>query len=102
MFRKVYLFFYCILLSSLGIGQTADLPKRAKETLTKAQKAWAERNLGEAEIQYTKLNKDYPDLFEPNMRLAQISDLNKLPADAFRYYSRAVAIQPDSPESASA
>jgi len=102
MFRKVCLLFFCLFLSFMGISQTTELPKRAKETLAKAQKAWTERNLGEAEIQYTKLNKDYPDLFEPNMRLAQISDLNKQPADAFRYYARAVAIQPGAPEAANA
>lgn len=103
MFRKAGIFFFLFLLLSVqGNAQAPELPKKARETLLKAQKAWAERNLGEAENLYSKLHQDYPDLFEPNLRLAQIMDMNKLPAEAFRYYTRAVTIQPDAPESAQA
>lgn len=102
MFRHVCLFLLLQFGLLTGKSQTPELPKKAKETLAKAQKAWQDRNLGEAENLYNKLNKDYPELLEPNLRLGQIMDLNKQPAETFRYYTKAVNLQPSAPENATA
>lgn len=101
--------FLLILLIFLGndflppvFGQSIPTSKKAKEYYEKAEKAWKDRNLSEASIQYEKLIKEEPNHAESYLRLAQIHELLREPILTKVYYSKLIEVQPTSPQSAGA
>ena len=91
----------CIFLHSVHAQNTA-MSKRAREVYDKAQKAWQDRQLTEAVLLFENVLESDPNNAESHLRLAQIYDLQKNADLTKKHYSRLVAIQPTSPQSASA
>lgn len=83
-------------------AQNAPMSKRAREVYDKAQKAWQDRQLTEAVLLFEKVLESDPNNAECHLRLAQIYDLQKNADLTKKHYARLVAIQPTSPQSASA
>lgn len=97
----VVLFFYCIgCLPSYS--QSAELPKRSKDLLNKANQAWTNRQWKEAEEHYTKLVEAHPTLLEAHARLANIMELQQRPQQAYQHHLSVTQLRPDAPESAAA
>ncbi|MCE7059758.1 OmpA family protein [Dyadobacter sp. CY343] len=78
------------------------MSKKGRENFDKAQKAWQERQLGEAIILFEKVLAENPKSYDTNMRLAQIYDLQRNADLTKKYYTAAVSIKPDAPQSATA
>ena len=83
-------------------GQNAPASKRARELYDKASKAWQARQLSEAAILYDKVLEAEPSHAESHLRLAQIYELLRNPVLTRQHYAKLVALQPSSPQSATA
>jgi outer membrane protein OmpA-like peptidoglycan-associated protein/tetratricopeptide (TPR) repeat protein len=83
-------------------GQNIPVSKKARESYDKAAKAWQGRQLSEAAILYNKVLEAEPTHAESHLRLAQIYELLRNPVLTKFHYSKLVALQPDSPQSATA
>jgi outer membrane protein OmpA-like peptidoglycan-associated protein/tetratricopeptide (TPR) repeat protein len=83
-------------------GQSIPVSKKARESYEKAAKAWQGRQLSEAAILYNKVLEAEPTHAESHLRLAQIYELLRNPALTKHHYAKLVALQPASPQSATA
>ena len=83
-------------------GQTPPSSRKAKEAFDKAQKAWQDRQIPQAVLNYEKVLEIEPDHYDSNLKLAQISDLQKSPALAKKYYQKLISLKPADPQSAGA
>ncbi|WP_439558894.1 tetratricopeptide repeat protein, partial [Dyadobacter sp.] len=68
--------FFILILSLSGffkvVAQEAALSKKGRENYEKAQKAWQQRQLGEAIILFEKVLQENPQSYDTHLRLAQI------------------------------
>ena len=85
-----------------GYAQNAPTSKKAREFYEKAQKAWQDRQLSEAVLLYEKVLQAEPTHAESNLRLAQIYELLRNPELTKKHYLQLIAIQPVSPQTATA
>ena len=92
-------FFYFL---QSGFGQNVPASKKGKEFYEKAQKAWQDRQLNEAIVLYEKVLQAEPAHAESHLRLAQIYELLKNTDLTKKHFSALVALQPSSPQSATA
>ncbi|KAA0988711.1 OmpA family protein [Dyadobacter aurulentus] len=83
-------------------AQEATLSKKGRENYDKAQKAWQQRQLGEAIILFEKVLAENPKNYDVNLRLAQIYDLQRNTDLTRKYYAAAIAIKPEAAQSAPA
>ena len=83
-------------------AQEAALSKKGRENYDKAQKAWQQRQLGEAIILFEKVLAENPKNYDINLRLAQIYDLQRNTDLTKKYYTAAIAIKPEAAQSAPA
>jgi outer membrane protein OmpA-like peptidoglycan-associated protein/tetratricopeptide (TPR) repeat protein len=101
--RFAITFLICsFVLFSCCYGQNLPASKKARESYEKAQKAWQNRNLSEAVVLYEKVLQAEPTHAQSHLRLAQIYELLKNAALTKHHYTRLIAIQPNSAQSATA
>jgi outer membrane protein OmpA-like peptidoglycan-associated protein len=83
----------------LVVAQETTLSKKGKENYEKAQKAWQERQLGEAIAFFEKVLQEDPKNYDTHLRLAQIYELQRN-ADLIRkHYTIATQLKPAAPQS---
>ncbi|CAG4995484.1 Peptidoglycan-associated lipoprotein [Dyadobacter sp. CECT 9275] len=97
-FASLILLFWLSICSLQG----QDLPssRKARDLYEKAQKAWQARQLHEAASLYEKVLETDPGHYESNLRMAQISELQRNADLSKKYFQRLIVIRPADPQSA--
>ena len=92
----------CLAFPKSASAQDATLPRKAREIYDKAQQAWQARKLPEAVALFEKVLETEPGSYDTNLRLAQIYELQRNADLTKKYYSRAIQLKPQAPQSAAA
>ncbi|WP_229238772.1 OmpA family protein [Dyadobacter sp. Leaf189] len=95
--------FLIVILSFSGsfkvVAQEATLSRKGRENYEKAQKAWQQRQLGEAIILFEKVLQETPQSYDTHLRLAQIYELQRNADLTRKHYTLATRLKPDAPQS---